>query len=348
MRIAAPAVRYPTREITAGFYATLVNELAAQPGVEKAGFVSVLPLTGSTGSTMTVQGREDIPMTQRPDVGWQWADPGYFAAMGIPVLRGRGFTAADLRSASHVTLINETLARLHFGGQDPIGQRVYFGGVPAAGVPEWHEIIGVVGDVRHRSLENEPDARAYDLFGQHWGRTISLALRTTEPPATTAAMVRSVLARHDDRLAVFAVRSTDDLVSNAVATRRLLLWLVSAFAVAGFGMALLGVYGIVACLVAERQREIGVRVALGATATRIHQLVMMHGLKFVGAGVVIGMAAAIALRRAIESQLFGISATNAAALVAVAAALLAAAALPCFIVSRRATTLDPMRSLRSE
>jgi putative ABC transport system permease protein len=348
MRIAAPAVRYPTREVTAGFYTTLVDELAAQPGIEKAGFVSVLPLTGSTGSTMTVQGREDIPMTQRPEVGWQWADPGYFAAMGIPVLRGRGFTAADLRSAPHVTLINETLARLHFGGDDPIGKRVYFGGVPATGVPEWHEIIGVVGDVRHRSLENEPDARAYDLFGQHWGRTISLTLRTTAPPATTAAMVRSVLARHDDKLAVFAVRSTDDLVSNAVATRRLLLWLVSAFALAGFGMALLGVYGIVACLVVERQREIGVRVALGATAARIHHLVMMHGLKFVGAGVVIGMAAAIALRRAIESQLFGITATNAAALAAVAAALLAAAALPCFIVARRAIALDPMRSLRSE
>jgi len=348
MRIAAPGVRYPTREITSRFYSDLVDEIAQLPGVEKAGFVSILPLAGSAGSTLTVQGREDIPMAERPEVGWTWANPGYFDAIGIPVVRGRGFTAADVEGKTHVTLINETLARLHFGGEDPIGKRVYFGGFPATGVPEWHEIVGVVGDTRHRSLEAEPDARAYDLFGQHWGRTVSLAVRTSEPAPAVASMVRSVLARRDPRLAVFAVQSTDDMVGNAVATRRLLLWLVGAFAVAGFAVAMLGVYGVMACLVAERQREIGVRVALGATAANIHRLVMTHGLRLVVAGLIIGVAGAIALRRAIEAQLFGISATNIPALAAVALALLAAAALPCLIVSRRATRLDPVRALRAE
>ncbi len=338
LRISAPAARYPTRDVTSRFYRTLVDDLAAQPGVQRAGFVSNLPLSGSAGSTMTVQGREDVPMAERPDVGWQWADPGYFDAMGIPLLRGRAFTAADLQGDAHVTVINETLARLHFGGADPIGKQVYFGGVPSAGVPEWHEIIGVVGDVRHRSLEAEPDARAYDLFGQHWGRTISLAIRTGESPAVAAAMVRAVLSRHDPRLAVFAVRSTDDLVSNAVATRQMLLWLVGAFAIAGFSVALLGVYGVVACLVAERQREIGVRIALGATVAAIHRLVIMHGLKLVSAGLVLGVIGAVALRRTIDSQLFGIHATNAAALLGVAVALLLATAVPCYVVSRRATS----------
>jgi predicted permease len=348
MRISVPAARYQTREETQRFFAAVVDDLAAQAGVQKAGFTWLLPLNGSAGSSMTVQGREQVPAAERPDVGWVWADPGYFDAIGIPIVRGRGFTAADLETKTHVTLVNETLARLHFAGEDPIGKRVYFGRVPAAGVPEWHEIIGVVGDTRHRTLEREPDARAYDLFGQHWDRTISLAVRTTEPAAATAALVRSVLARHDPRLAVFEVQTTDEIVDTAVATRRLMLWLVGAFAVAGFGVALLGVYGIVACMVAERQREIGVRVALGATAANIHRLVMAHGLTLVTIGLAAGIAAAIALRRAIESQLFGIEPTNGPVLTAVAMALLLSAAVPCFIVSRRAARIDPVRTLRSE
>jgi predicted permease len=348
MRIAAPAARYPTREQTTRFYNDLADEIAAQPGISKAGFVSILPLSGNTGSVLTVQGREDIPMTERPEVGWHWADAGYFDAMGMPILRGRGFARADLDSPNHVTVISATLARKHFGDEDPIGKRVYFGGIPAAGVPEWHEIIGVVGDVRHRSLETEPDARAYDLFGQHWGRTVSLALRTTTSPQAAAGTVRAVLARRDPRLAVFAVQSTDDIVSNAVATRRLLLSLVAGFAAVGFAVAMLGVYGIVSCLVAERQREIGVRVALGATTRSIHRLVLGHGFKLVAFGLIAGVAGAIALRRGIEAQLFGVSPANIPALAGVALALLIAAAIPCLIVSRRATRIDPVRALRSE
>ncbi len=348
LRVAVPASRYPTQDSTARFFNGFVNELAGQNGIQKAGFVSTLPLTGGGSGTFTVQGREHVPITERPEVGWQWASPGYFDAMGIPLVRGRGFTNADLSGPAHVTLINETLARLHFGNEDPIGKRVYVGPVPAEGVPEWHEVIGVVGNVRHRSLEAEPDARAYDLFAQHWGRTISLAIRTTAATGAAATTVRSVLTRHDPRLAVFAVRSTDEIIDTAVSRRRLLLWLSGLFAAAGFGVAMLGVYGIVACLVAERQREIGVRIALGATTAAIHQLVMAHWLKLVGAGLAIGVAAAVALRRAIESQLFGIEATNPAALAAVALSLLAAAALPCYVVSRRAARLDPVRALRAE
>lgn len=348
MRIAAPGARYPTREATARFFNELVDDIAAQPGIASAGFVSVLPLSGNTGSMMTVQGREDVPMAQRPEVGWLWANPGYFETMGMPIVRGRGFSRSDLESISHVTVISASLARKHFGDDDPIGKRVYFGGIPQTGVPEWHEIIGVVGDVRHRSLEAEPDARAYDLFGQHWGRTVSLALRTTTAAPVAAGTVRSVLSRRDPRLAVFAIQSTDDIVSNAVATRRLLLWLVSAFAVAGFAVAMLGVYGIVSCLVEERRREIGVRVALGATAANIHQLVLAHGFTLVTAGLIAGAAGAIALRRGIESQLFGVSPTSVSTLAGVAVALLVAATVPCLIVSMRATRIDPVRALRSE
>ena len=348
MRISIPSTKYPDLGVVTRFYTDLLEELRQQPGIEAAGFVSTLPLSGSSGSSLTVQGREDIPIAERPAIGWQWANPTYFEAMGIRTIRGRMFTAADLQNTAHVTVINETLARQSFGSEDPIGRHVYFGPIPASGVPEWHQIIGVVGDVRHRSVEGEPDARAYDLFGQHWGRTISLAVRSASTPAQVAVTVRGLLARRDPASPVFAVRSTGEIVSTAVISRRLLLWLVAAFAIAGFGVATLGVYGIVACLVAERQREIGVRVALGATAANIHRLVIGYGLKLVAAGLVFGVAGAIALRRGIESQLFGVSPTNLPALTSVAIALVLAAAVPCLIVSTRATRIDPVRALRSE
>ncbi len=316
--------------------------------VQAAGFVSILPLSGSAGSTLTVQGREDIPVAARPEVGWHWASPDYFDTMGIRLLRGRTFTAADLDRPGHVTVINERLARVHFPNEDPIGDRVYFGGVPSGGIDDWHEIIGVVSDVRHRSLEGEPDARAYDLFGQHWGRTISLAVKSGEPPSHLAAMLRRLVSERDPRLAVFAIRTTDDLVADAVRPRRLMLWLVSAFALAGFAVALLGVYGVVACMVAERRREMGVRVALGASAASVWSLVVAHGLRLVAIGLALGIVAAVLLRQGIESQLYGVTATSIPALGGVALALLVAAAVPCAVVARRATRVDPVSALRSE
>jgi predicted permease len=348
MRVSVPGVRYTDRASALRFFTELTDAMRAEPMVQAAGFVSVLPLSGNTGSTLTIQGHEDIPMASRPDVGWHWASPGYFDAMGIRVVRGRTFAPADLDHAGHVTVINETLARLHFPNEDPIGRRVYFGGVPPTGVNDWHEIIGVVADIRHRNLEGEPDARAYDLFGQHWGLTVSLAVRSAESPSRVAAMLRRLVGQRDPRLAVFAIASTDDLVANAVRPRRLMLWLVSAFALAGVAVALLGVYGIVAYMVAERRREMGVRVALGASALSIWRLVVGHGLRLVSIGLALGTVGAVLLRRAIATQLFGVTATSLPALTAVAVALLMAAAVPCAVVARRATRVDPVSALRSE
>src|SRR4029434_4367989 len=155
-------------------------------------------------------------------------------------------------------------------------------------------------------------------------------------PSQVAAMLRRLVSERDPRLAVCAIRTTDDLVADAVRPRRLMLWLVAAFALAGFAVAVLGVYGVVACMVAERRREMGVRGALGASAASIWSLVVSHGLRLVVIGLTLGMVAATLLRRGIESQLYGVSATNIPALTAVALALLLAAAVPCAIVARRA------------
>ena len=212
------------------------------------------------------------------------------------------------RRAQHVTVINETLARLNFPGEDPIGKRVYFGGFGPGGPPEWHEVIGVVGDVRHRRLDADPDARAYDLFGQHWGRTVSLAIRTTDGTTLAAGRVRRLLSDRDPRLAVFAIRTMADLVSDAVATRRLLLWLVGLFAAVGLVVALVGLYG-------DALLHRGAEHARARRASRarrddldVYRMVVGRGLKMVAGGLVIGVIGVAALGRAIESQLVGMTA----------------------------------------
>jgi putative ABC transport system permease protein len=348
LRLAVPETRYPTRESTAAFVTEILDTLRAQPSVVHAGLVSNLPLAGTTGSTLSIRGREDVPMAMRPTVGWNWASPGYFAAMGMPLLAGRDFTGADVARDTHVTVINETLARLHFPGENPIGQRVYFGGFGPGGPPEWHEIIGVVGNVRHRQIDGEPDARAYDLFGQHWGRTVSLAIRTADRPLQVAGLVRQLLSSRDPRLAVFQVRTTADLVSDAVASRRLLLLLVTLFAVSGLAVALIGLYGTVSYSVAQRTHEVGIRVALGATAASIRRDILARGLTIVAVGVGAGLAGLVVLRPVIDAQLSGMTAMNGPALVIAALALMAAATGACLVPARRAVKIDPVEALRVE
>jgi putative ABC transport system permease protein len=348
MRIAVPAARYRTREDTTRFYTELVDSVRSHPPVQSAGLTLTLPLAGNTGSTLTVQGREDVPMALRPEVGWGWVSPGYFEAMGMPLVAGRHFTADDLTRPTHVTIVNETFARLHFPRDTPIGQRVYFGGYGPGGPPEWHEIVGVVGDVRHRRLDAAPDARAYDLFGQHWSRTVSLAVRTSANPLETAAMVRARVAERDPALAVFAVQTTADLVSQAVATRRLLLSIVTIFAAAGLLVAGVGLYATLSYLVAQRTREIGVRLALGATNAQIQRIVLGRGITIAAGGIGLGLSGVIGMRRLIESAGMGLTAFQAPALGAATLVLIVAAAGACLIPAAKATRIDPVDALRNQ
>jgi ABC-type antimicrobial peptide transport system permease subunit len=225
---------------------------------------------------------------------------------------------------------------------------VYFGGFGPDGPPEWHEVIGVVGDVRHRTLEADPDPRAYDLFGQHWGRTVSLAVRSRETAPQIAGIVRALLADRDPQLAVFAVQPMTAIVGAAVSTRRLLLAIVIAFASVGVFVALIGLYGTVAYMVAQRTREMGVRLALGASGRQIRRLVLRRGLQMVAGGIALGVAGGWTLRQTIESQLFGLTAMNVPALGAAALALLAAAATACLVPAIHAMRINPVEALKSE
>lgn len=347
MRLVVPPGRYAAQEDTVTFYRQILEALHTRSDIAGAGLVSTLPLELGSGSTLTIQGHEQVAEPMRPTIRWNWATDGYFAAVGAPLVRGRDFTPADLTRPDHVTIINETLARLYFPGEDPIGKRVYFGPVPAGGVTDWHEIIGVVRDIRNR-IEEAPIAGAFDLFGQHWGRAVALTVRSSESALHVTGVVRGLIAERDPRLALFAVRTGDELVSMAVATRRAMLWVVAGFAVVGFVVAIVGLYGTVAYMVAERTREMSVRVALGATARDISGLVFGYALRLVAVGLAVGLVGAIALRDVIESQLFGIAATNGAVLAAAAVGLTLAALGACAVPARRALRADPVATLRCD
>jgi predicted permease len=347
MRLAVPEARYPSREALR-FYDELLEELRNLPSVNAAGMVSALPLTGGSSSSLTIQGREDVGEAMRPTVGWHWASPGYFDAMGMPLVHGRGFGDSDKQHAIHVTVINETLARLYFPGEDPIGKRVCFGPVPPQGITDWHEVVGVVGDVRHRSLESTPDPRAYDLFGQHWGRTVALAVESGESASQVAAAVRARIAARDPRRALFAVRDVSEIITQSISSRRLLLWLVATFAGVGVAVALVGLYGTVSYTVAGRTRELGVRIALGASAREIRRLVVFHGLRFTVAGIALGLAGTFAMRGLLETQLFAVQATSESILTLTALSLTLASAVACLAPANRAARVDPSSSLRAD
>src|SRR6185295_2181426 len=300
---------------------------------------SSLPLTGSSvGTAVGVEGRA-VPMAERLAAGWQTVTPGYFAAIGIPVRAGRDFTPADLDRTTHQVVINQALARLLFADQNPIGRRIVLGAEERT--TDWHDVIGVVGDVRHASLTAAAAPRAYDLFGQHWSRTMFLVARSRSDPYASVPLVRREVQRLDPEVPVFEVRSLSDILDDSIAARRL----ASAFAAGLAGLSVLlaaiGVYGLLASTVASRMREFGIRRALGSSSSQIVTLIFAEGAGLAAIGIPAGMALAAASARLIESQLFGVRASDPRVLAAVAMVLVAVGAAAAYLPARRASRIDP-------
>jgi hypothetical protein len=267
--------------------------------------------------------------------------------VGIPIVRGRDFRPNDRLRPHHPTIISESVARTLFGGADPIGRLVSVGGGEVQS--DWHEVIGVAGDVRHTTLVEPPAPRVYDAFGPHWERTMFLVVRARPgiDPASLTSAVRAMMATVDSTVPSFEIATMADLVDRSVAAQRLAAMLAAGLAVASILLALVGTFAVVACSVSERQRELGVRIALGATTRGIFALVLGDALltALVGCGVGTGGAALAAM--ALRGQLFGIRPVDVAPFivvlaVALAAASLAAAAWP----ARRAARVDPLVAIR--
>ena len=347
MRVSAYAGRYPTREDVTAFFAKVTTELGHLPGVDRVSASSSLPLSGNAIGTSVMSAEQPLPPAQRLSATWEFARPGYFQAAGIPIERGRDFADTDLARSPHVTVLNHFAARALFGDVDPIGRRVSVGGGEQSG--DWHEVIGVVGDVRHVALADDPTPHVYDLLGQHWGRTMYLVLRA-QPGLDAGSLessARKVIATINPDAPIFEVATVETLVGRSASPRRLAAAVGSGLALVALVLALLGTFAVVACSVTERVREFGVRMALGATAAQVVAMILREAFVTAATGCLAGIAGSIAIARLLAGQLFAVHADDAAVIVPVLALTLAGASvLAAWWPARRATLADPLCALK--
>jgi putative ABC transport system permease protein len=274
--------------------------------------------------------------------------PNYFRAMGVELLKGRDFDERDTLSSNPVVIINESLARKHFPDQDPIGRRIN----PSFSTDDrgvlWREIIGVVGDVRHASLSQESGNEVYVAHTHASSSTASVVARTMGDPHSIIAAAREVVRALDQNLPIYAVKTLEEYVASSVAQARFNMLLLGVFACVALALTAVGLYGVMAYSVTQRTHEIGVRMALGARAGDVLKLVVVRGMGLALAGVVLGVAASLALTGVMKSFLFGVSATDPLTFVLIGSLLAVVSFAACYIPARRATKVDPMVAIRYE
>jgi len=346
--ISLPATTYENDEKQRAFYEQLYARLAAIPGVVSVGSANGIPFSGwDVQSHMSIEGRPARAQGEELDIHYQNISPGYLPTIGVPIMRGRGFTAADRDSSVHIGVINEVLARQEFAGIDPIGKRIHFG--DAGSKDPWITIIGVAKEFRHYRLPQPMGPAIYFPQLATPSASQTLVLRTSLPdPMALAPAVREVLKELDPDVPAFQVQTLEQAVSRSLWRQRLQGQVLGTFATLALLLAAVGIYGVISYAVAQRTRELGVRMALGATRGQVLGLVLGQGLRLAVAGVAIGIVAALALSRVVASLLYGVSATDLATFVGVPVALALIAMLATLVPARRATRVDPVVAMRTE
>ena len=339
LTVSLPSARYPTPARKAEFWDRALETLRQVPGVEIAGATSRLPLL--PGNSTRGFAIRDAPPNSQLVAHYRTASPDYFRAMGIPLLRGRGFEEADREERPLVAVVSASAAQRFWPGRDALGERF------AINEPEI-TVVGVVGDVHAAALDAAPQPTIYVPYRQDPWPFMTFALRTTAAPGTLAAAVRDAIWRVDKEQPVGAVRTMDEQLSNSLTRRRFSVTLLTAFGVVAVSLAAIGLYGVLAFIVAQRRREIGLRMALGARARDVITDVLGQGLRLALIGVGAGIVLALAATRLLRSLLYGTSPTDAATFVAVATLLVAVAAGASFVPALRASRVDPLTALRDE
>jgi putative ABC transport system permease protein len=286
----------------------------------------------------------DAPEGGFMQAGWRSVTPGYFRAMGIPLLHGRVLTESDGAGSAQPVVITRSMASRLWPGEDAVGKRLFWGGTD--GTP--HTVVGVVGDIRDVQLDAEPGPIMFLPYREAPVPGMTLVIRAAGAPASVAAAVRSEVRAADRQLPLPEISSISENRAAAVAEPRFRMLLLGGFATAALLLATLGVYGVMAFAVTQRTREIGVRIALGAHARRVSALVLKQGMVLAGLGALVGLVGALALTRVLQSLLFGISATDPVVLIAVAILLGVVTAIGAYLPARRAARIDPAIALREE
>ncbi|HVY40611.1 MAG TPA: ABC transporter permease [Polyangia bacterium] len=336
--------RYGTAAQQVLFAQHATQELGALPGVTAAAAAHILPLSGSRQVyAFEIAGRPPAQAQAMLVATYYAITPGYFDAMSIPLLRGRAFAAQDDDRGKPVVIVNDTIARTLFPGEEAVGKRIAIGYAPGV----WREIVGVVGDVKHDNLGESASLQLYEPFAQHPADTLMVVLRSAGDNPTLPGAVRSAVHALDPDQPVTMPRPLREAVADATARERFSMYLFSVFSIMALFLASVGIYGVMSYSVTQRRAEIGIRMALGAHPGRVLRMILAQGGRLVALGLLIGLGGALLLTRALERQLFGLAEVEAPTLLAIAALLTLVSGVSCLIPALRATKVDPMTAFRT-
>jgi putative ABC transport system permease protein len=341
MNVSLSTVKYAKPEQQIAFFDEVLRRVAALPGVRSAAMSAALPLSAKRITPMLPEGQPDAPLAQRPFIDIEAISPQWFQTMRVPLREGREFTAADDTRAPKVVIVNETFARHFWPNQNPVGKHVVVGRWPQPA-----EVIGVSEDVKNKGLAEETQAQVYIPFPQlPWGN-MDLLVRTTVPPQSITSAVRAQISAVDSDQPVTSIQTVDELMDGSRAQPRSTMLLLGIFSVTALALAAIGIYGVLAYSVAERRRELGIRLALGAERAHVLRLVVRQGLILAAAGIVIGLIAALLMTRLISSMLYKVGTHDLMTFVLTPLMFLVIALLASYLPARRATKVDPAEALR--
>ena len=346
LEISLPGRKYSTDPSVANFFSTAASEIGRAPGINSAAFTSVLPLSGiNTDMSFTVEGGARVVGDHVPDEEVRIVTADYFAALEIPVLRGRAFTGEDNGESVPVVVINQALAGRYWPGVDPVGKRIRLNHAPSM---KWMEVVGVVGDIKHRGLDEPGRPEFYLPHAQMPSRLMTLVARINRPEAEVIAGIRERVRAIDPEQPIANVRLLDRVVALSVAPRRVAFVLVAAFAVMSLFLAAAGVYGVISYRFAERRRDLAMRIALGASRRAILTMVYQRAFLLVGAGALLGLPIALAANQRLAPLLYNVSPHDPVTFLGVLTLLLSLGVIATFIPARRAARLNAMPLLRCD
>ena len=342
LQLGLPPGRYTDQRARRDAFERLFAAVRAVPQVQAVGAAAVTPLTGNNWTVPLQRPEHPVPPGERPpDVGWQVASGGYFQALQIPLRAGRLFDERDGPDAPPVVIVSEALAARYFAGEPPIGRRVIVGGQQA-------EIVGLVGDIRRASLDDQPRADMYLPFDRDPGQGIGLFVRSAGDAAAALPSVQAALRRIEPNVVVFGARTMEEVAAESAATAGLAMRVLGGFAAVALLLAAVGIYGVMSYAVRRRTREIGTRLALGAARGDIIRLVLWHTTAVTGAGLVIGLIAGLAGARSLGSMLHGVPPWDPLVMAGAGGILLVTSLAAGYLPARRAANVDPARTLAAE